>query len=804
MKSSANLHAIHWDAPWTLWQLAAEYAMDAWQRQILFLDVLRQRGNQYHEHMAEKAPNVLHFSAQVVLDGNSLPRPVNYMLSRIVPAEGIKIDRRKRPFIIIDPRAGHGPGIGGFKADSEIGVALKAGHPCYFVGFLPRPEPGQTVEDVMRAEIAFVSHVVGLHPEAEGLPVVIGNCQAGWQLLMAAATHAENFGPLLVAGTPVSFWAGERGRNVMRYSGGMLGGTWLTAWASDIGNGLFDGAWLVQNFENLNPANTLWTKQYNVYSKVDTEPPRFLEFEKYWGGYVLLNEPEIQYITDNLFVGNRLATAELVTQDGLRIDLRNIRSPIIVFCSKGDNISPPPQALGWILDLYESVDDIRAHGQTIVYAQHDSIGHLGIFVSGKVARKEHEEFASNIDFIDVLPPGLYEAEIVDHPESKPQSSPYLLRFAARDMEDLIAIVQPSQRDDRSFAAVSRLSEINLTLYRNLMQPWLRAVMTEEAAETIRLMHPLRLKHQLLSDANPLFAGLPEIAAHVRDGRRPASPDNPFLALEQKVSDQIETLLDQWRDTRDNIVELTFLSVFGNSVLQALLGLGTPEAPVRRRPGQDPERRAFVARQVTELRNAVAEGGLFEALLRALVFVGFRENLADERTFNMLRRLHDVHGKNLALQPFKEALRRQLFLVMLDEGAALKALPGLLHEASVSEIEAGLSGLAAIAEASGGLSSGGKARLRQIEDLFRKASSAAALPELTGAAVSDTAAAPSVPAATATPGAPSGSSMPSGPAPSAEPSVPVAFSPPAMPPAPAPPAKVAPSRPSGRKGSGGTA
>jgi hypothetical protein len=32
---------------------------------------------------------------------------------------------KKRPYIIIDPRAGHGPGIGGFKADSQVGVALR-------------------------------------------------------------------------------------------------------------------------------------------------------------------------------------------------------------------------------------------------------------------------------------------------------------------------------------------------------------------------------------------------------------------------------------------------------------------------------------------------------------------------------------------------------------------------------------------------------------------------------------------------------------------------------------------------------
>jgi hypothetical protein len=73
-----------------------------------------------------------------------------------------------------------------------------------------------------------------------------------------------------------------------------------------------------------------------------------------------------------------------------------------------DNITPPQQALDWILDLYDDVDEIRSFGQTIVYTVHETVGHLGIFVSG-VAKKEHNEFSSNIDLIDMLPPGLYEA-----------------------------------------------------------------------------------------------------------------------------------------------------------------------------------------------------------------------------------------------------------------------------------------------------------------------------------------------------------------------------------------------------------
>jgi len=66
----------------------------------------------------------------------------------------------------------------------------------------------------------------------------------------------------------------------MRYFGGLVGGSWLSELTSDIGAGQFDGAWLVNNFENLNPANTLWAKQYQLYSRVDTESQRYLGFEK--------------------------------------------------------------------------------------------------------------------------------------------------------------------------------------------------------------------------------------------------------------------------------------------------------------------------------------------------------------------------------------------------------------------------------------------------------------------------------------------------------------------------------------------
>ena len=466
---------------------AFNYMIDAAQRTILFWDVMRQRGNAYREHLAETAPHVLDYKAELVVDGRKLDRPVNYVLVRIVPPKGIEIDPKSRPFVVVDPRAGHGPGIGGFKADSEIGVALKAGHPCYFVGFLPDPMPGQTIEDIARAEAIFLEKVIALHPEADEKPCVIGNCQAGWAVMMLAALRPELFGPIIIAGSPLSYWAGVHGKNPMRYSGGLLGGSWLTALTSDLGRGKFDGAWLVQNFENQNPANTLWSKQYNLYANIDTEAPRYLGFEKWWGGHVNLNAEEIQFIVDELFIGNNLAAGKIQTSDHEVIDLRNIRSPIVVFCSKGDNVTPPQQALGWILDLYNDVDEIRSYGQTIVYTIHETIGHLGIFVSAGVARKEHGEFSSNIDMIDVLPPGLYEA--VFEPKKGDVTNPdlasgdWVMRCEARTLDDIRALGGNDPQDERRFATAARLSEINLSLYRTFVQPLVRAACQRATGST---------------------------------------------------------------------------------------------------------------------------------------------------------------------------------------------------------------------------------------------------------------------------------------------------------------------------------
>ncbi len=713
--------------PSSVWQFPGakdllDYWVDSWQRSILLLDVLRQRGNNCVEHNARPAPNVLSFEAELVLDGRSLPRPVNYGLVRIIPLQGTSVDPNKRPFIVFDPRAGHGPGIGGMKHDSEIGVALAAGHPCYFVGFLPDPVPGQTIEDVCEAEARFVEEVVKRHPNAEGKPCLIGNCQAGWQIMMMAALHSEKVGPIMLAGSPLSYWAGVHGKNPMRYLGGLLGGTWLTSLAGDLGNGIFDGANLVANFESLHPDNTYWKKIYNVYSKIDTEPPRFLEFEKWWGSPVLLNAEEMQSIADQLFVGNKLSCGELRSSSGIRIDLRNIKSPIIVFCSWGDDITPPQQALDWILDLYDHEDEIVAAGQTIVYCLHQSIGHLGIFVSGKVATKEHEEFANAMDMIDLMPPGLYEAVItgIDETVENPKlvQGDYLFGLEARTLDDIRKVGGNSPEDDLAFAAAARVSEITQGVYSTLMRPAVRALVTEKGAELMRHSHPNRLRFEMFADENPFMRPVADWAETVRGNRRPASPDNPFLACERMVSDMIASGLEMWGKARDAATEAFFFTTYGSPFLQAMVGLRADDTSVGRRIGRDVAREAAAQQAAIHLEQQIDQGGLLEAAVRALIYVRLPEGKVDERGFAALKQISGelAPAKRVGLVRFKEIVKEQYLILLLDAERAIAALPKLLPS-NRRQCEEALTLVRRVLSARGALPEEGRRRLERIEAMF---------------------------------------------------------------------------------------
>jgi pimeloyl-ACP methyl ester carboxylesterase len=659
--------------PYEFWRQWSEYSVDALQRSALYWDTLRQRGNQWLAHEAAGKPPVLMYKYETIADARAYERPVNYALVRIIPPKGVSVDDAKRPFVIVDPRAGHGPGIGGFKEDSEVGVALSAGHPVYFVIFFPEPMPGQTLADVTDAEAEFIRIVAERHPQSQK-PVVVGNCQGGWAVMMLAAARPDIAGPLVINGAPMSYWSGNDGESPMRYSGGLMGGAWLSLLASDLGAGKFDGAHLVQNFEYLNPANTLWEKWYHLYANIDEEPERFLEFERWWGGFYLFNEEEMRWIVNNLFVGNKLSSGEARLGPGRYFDLKSIKQPIIVFASMGDNITPPQQAFNWIADVYSSTEEIKANGQTIVGLLHEDVGHLGIFVSGKVAKKEHAQIVEVLKYIQQLPPGLYGMHIEETHQVDGETI-YEVTLKERKVEDLRTLGKNDRVDEKPFEAVAALSELTERAYSLLVRPFVREMTPEWFAKALRDFHPLRVQYWALSDKNPALWALPHLAGFARANRKPRAADNDFVKGETLFSAYRSAWLDLYRDLRDATSEAAFFEVYGNMMS---LQMADEREEIRRKGKFDP--RSIAA--VREVLDTIEEGSAIEGLARIAMLIN--------KAGSGLRRLSQMQRTREALTPeawiahLSEDERRRLLqeetiVVEFEPERAKRSLPNLLRK-----------------------------------------------------------------------------------------------------------------------------
>jgi hypothetical protein len=538
------------------------YQRDFVERSILFLDALRQRADNLLEHERLGLPALLDFKWEMLVDARAFERPANYALLRITEAHGhcaeTCVEAEKPPVLIIDPRAGHGPGIGGFKRESEVGMALLEGHPVYFVIFFPEPCDGQTLADVLHALRRFVEEVARRHPGKP--PVLYGNCQAGWAITLLSADCHGLVGPAVLNGSPLSYWGGESGVNPARLAAGLLGGVWLTHFLADLGNGRLDGAWLAQNFETLKPANALWDKYANLFSHIDTERERFLDFERWWSGFHSLSREEILAIVENLFIGDQLEQGVFRICACCFADLRKIKNPLVIFASYGDNITPPHQALGWIPLVYKNTEDLKAAGQRIIYLTNPHVGHLGIFVSASIARFEHRAILEGLEDIEALPPGLYEMK-VENPSGDPacHRPKYSVRFEPRDVSDL-KFDSPVE----AFERVSAVSQIGDSLYSTFVSPWVKSLSNPWTANYWRWMHPMRTSRYLLSEQfSPWMYGIAELARMVEQGRAPLAETNSYLVREREAAGRMSTALDEFRAWRDAAEEQVFALLYGS-------------------------------------------------------------------------------------------------------------------------------------------------------------------------------------------------------------------------------------------------
>lgn len=529
-----------------------KYVQDFQERTCLFWKVMSERGDNYLDHRVHKPP-VVTFQYKQIKDGRSCKRRTNYDLFKIIPTPGIDHHPERRPIVIIDPRAGHGPGIGGSKLESEVGMALQLGHPVYFIMFHPDPIPGQTLADIVDAEIEFLEDVVRRHPDLPK-PAVIGNCQAGWAAAILAAERPDLISDLFLNGAPLSYWAGQRGKNPMRYRGGLTGGSWLASYIADLGNGIFDGAHLVDGFERLNPANTLWSKLFKLFHEVDTEKQRFLEFEKWWGGFYFMNKKEIRQIVEDLFVGNKLERGKFYLRKNQKpVNLKNITANIVIFCSEGDNITPPAQALQWIPAVYKDVEEMKRLKKRIIFCVHPRIGHLGIFVGAAIANIQHKEIIGRLRDYDNMPYGFFELKI---PEDG--TCAWIEERTFADLEKYGV----SFADYPAFERMVAISEKNQKVYDQLVQPLVKAMSNSYTWNLVRFSHPLRTQRYFFSRLNPATPLIRNLANLVEENRQAVDEKNVWKKLEKNLAGMVEENLRYLGNMHDTIQEAAFWKIYG--------------------------------------------------------------------------------------------------------------------------------------------------------------------------------------------------------------------------------------------------
>jgi hypothetical protein len=239
--------------------------------------------------------------------------------------------------------------------------------------------------------------------------------------------------------------------------------------------------------------------------------------------------------------------------------MKRMEDPLVVFASSGDNITPPQQALQWISEVYRTTEELKRAGQRIIYMINPHIGHLGIFVSASVARREHRAIIEHIEHMQKLEPGLYEMFVDGETgETDPLKDQFIVRFEPREIDD---VRFPLSRD--SFEKMARVSEANEKLYLAFGRPVMKTLIWHPLqGKALRWMNPARVSRYIWSDrVMPWMKGFELLAGWAKQNRRPCDEKNTFRYAERRLSDNIETGLDAYRDTRDAMLELIFEATY---------------------------------------------------------------------------------------------------------------------------------------------------------------------------------------------------------------------------------------------------
>ena len=292
---------------------------------------------------------------------------------------------------------------------------------------------------------------------------------------------------------------------------------------------------------------------------------------------------------------------------------------------------------------------------------------------------------------------------------------WVMRCEARTLDDIRALGGNTVEEERMFEAAARISEVNLAMYRTFAQPVVKALVTPEVAQGLKALHPLRMQYDLFGPENPFLGWVGAAAEKARADRQPVSAENPFLPCRRRSPMRWSM---GWRATArrwNGCPRIPSARIYGNE--------GLAESPWRRHNLQPRARRAaksLLHRELTEQRIAAyaplwARAGCVKRGIRALIYVGQPRGVVDERGFEAIRRLRR-NDSTLSLHEFKAIVRQQFLMLVIDEEAAMAALPDLLPPDEAPRLEA-LEMLRSVLAAAGPLDGESARRMERVTAIF---------------------------------------------------------------------------------------
>lgn len=259
---------------------------------------------------------------------------------------------------------------------SLVANLLKEGVDIYLIdwGYPTRSDRWLTLDDYING---YVNNCVNFLRKTHQIEKInlLGICQGGTFSLCYSALYPEKVKNLVTMVTPVDFYQPETLLN-------MRGGCTIGAEAVDVDQmveamGNVPGDFLNLEFLMLKPQQLGIQKYLDLPEIIDSEDKllNFLRMEKWiFDSPDQAGEAYRQFLKD-FYQGNRLIKGEVVLGDR-HVNLSDITMPVLNLYAEKDHLVPPASSLA--LGQYVGSMDYTV--------QSFPVGHIGMYVSGKVQR----------------------------------------------------------------------------------------------------------------------------------------------------------------------------------------------------------------------------------------------------------------------------------------------------------------------------------------------------------------------------------------------------------------------------------